>query len=89
MPRHFEKRSSRRDPATGARLQPKEERLSEYFEPTRGHRFVKRHELLAILTQYHKAVRQNRWYSKLWRWLTARVGSGPVHAVEPPRREES
>lgn len=86
MRRHIEKRSGRRDLATGALLQPQGERISEYFEAERGNRFVKRHELLAILTQFHKASRQNRWYSKLWRWLTARVGSGPVHAVEPPQK---
>ena len=87
--RRFERRPSGRHPGTGERLQPEGERVSDFFDPARAERFVRRHELLAMLTQYHRATRQNRWWSKLWRWLTARVGSGPVHAVEPPKPPEA
>lgn len=63
------------------------ERISEYFNSERGDRYVRRYELLAILTQQHKAMRQNTWYSKFWRWLKQPRGSKGVHAVEPPRAQ--
>ena len=60
----------------------REETFSEYFEPVNGTRKVLRYELLAILTQYHKAKRNSRWWNRLWRNLKSAVGSEPVAAVE-------
>lgn len=60
------------------------EKISEYFNTERLTRPVLRGELLAILTQLEKGRVQGTLRSRLWRWLTAKVGSGPVHAVEPP-----
>lgn len=71
------------------RVLPPPERLSEYFAAERAAKYVKRFELLAILTQFHKAERQNRFYSRFWRWLKAPRGSGGVHAVEPPKKEST
>jgi hypothetical protein len=67
------------------------ERMSEYFDferwPEKAERKVTRNELLAVLTQIEKGKQQQRWRSRLWRYLKARVGSGPVHAVEPTQGE--
>lgn len=83
MPNQIPKRPSR-FPVGATR--EKGERISEYFAPEKAQRFVRRFELLAMLTQHHKAMQQNRPLSKLWRWLRAPRGSGGVHAVEPPKK---
>lgn len=65
-----------------ARGQAKGERLSEYFDfstwPEKRDRKVTRGELLAILTRKYTVERESRWYRRLWAFLKARTGSGPV-----------
>lgn len=79
-PRYFEKRSSFKQHLSGK----SGERVSEYFADDKGERYVRRFELLALLTHLEKARRQNTAISRFWRWLTAPFGSGGVYAVEPP-----
>jgi hypothetical protein len=67
-------------------LDRKEEKLSEYFLPERGELKVKRYELLSILTMIEKGHKNMRLRSRLWRWLKARVGSGPVEANPQPEK---
>ena len=66
------------------------ERLSEYFDferwPEKAEKKVTRHELQVLLSQYHRALRYNSWYSRLWRWLTGRWGK-PVEATPTPTQE--
>lgn len=69
--------------ARGEHFDRREEKLSEYFEADRAERKVLRYELLAILTQIHKAQQNMKWYNRLWRNLTSAVGSKPVPSVEP------
>jgi hypothetical protein len=61
------------------------EKLSEFFDferwPEKAEKKVTRHELSVILSQYHRAIRYGAWYMRLWRWLLAKRGSGPVAAV--------
>lgn len=58
------------------------ERLSEYFDfrtwPEKADKKVTRQELLAILTRRWMVEREMKWYRRLWRWLLAKKGSGPV-----------
>lgn len=76
-------------PARDVRGQRNPERASEYFDferwPEKAELNVKRNELLFWLTQYGRAQRQLNWYYRLWRFLTAKVGSGPVKAIEEPK----
>lgn len=62
------------------------ERLSEYFDferwPEKAERKVTRLELSAVLTRHFKLMESMKWYRRLWRWLKAKVGSGPVQAIE-------
>ncbi len=64
---------------------PKPERASDYFDfersPDKAAMKVTRHELLFFLTQIERARRGMRWYSRLWRFLKAPLGSGPVKAA--------
>lgn len=69
------------------------ERFSDYFnfhtdekgvplsviESTRKARLpVTRLELLSMLEQHYRALEGRKWYKRLWRYLTAPRGSGPV-----------
>jgi hypothetical protein len=80
-PKHVDRRTSYAD-ALG-RKPP--ERLSEYFDfqrwPEKAALNVKRIELLAILERDYQMRRQGAWHRVVWRWLRARVGSGPVARV--------
>lgn len=75
-------------PARDVRGQKLPERMSEYFDfqrwPEKAEMKVTRNELMAWLTQYARASQQMRWYSRLWRFLRAPIGSGPVKATEAP-----
>lgn len=61
--RSFDKRSSSKHPSTGAPLAQKGESFSEFFAPANAERPVRRFELLAVMTMYH---RRNRWWMRLW-----------------------
>lgn len=67
------------------------ERISEYFDferfPEKASLRVTRLELLAILTQLEKGKTQQRFGSRLWRFLRRPFGDGPVPATEPTRGE--
>lgn len=79
----FTPRPSFRDVRGG----PAPERLSDYFDfqrfPEKGEKSVKRFELLAILTQLERGKSEQRFRSRLWRFLKRPLGSGPVPATEP------
>lgn len=66
-----------------------QERFSEYFDfvrwPEKAERKVTRHELLAILDRRYKVERDMKWYRRLWRFLTAKHGSGPVVVADQPK----
>lgn len=72
----------------------KPERLSEYFDfatwPEKRDKRVTRQELLAILTRRWRVEMETRWYRRLWRILTSRVGSKPrpVGGGPPDQAEE-
>lgn len=70
-------------------LDRRKEKLSEYFSPDRGELKVLRYELLAILTMIEKGHRNMRWYNRLWRFLKAPRGSGPVEANPQPEKGET
>lgn len=70
-------------------LDRREEKLSEYFNPERGELKVKRYELLSILTMIEKGHRNMSWHRRLWRFLTAQKGSGPLEANPQPTEGET
>jgi hypothetical protein len=74
--------------ATG---KPPAERISDYFDfetwPEKAERKVTRIELLAILTQLERGKKEQRFLSRLWRFVRRPVGDGPVPATEPTRGE--
>lgn len=87
MNRDFRKRPPVRD----VRGQKLPERISEYFDferyPEKTEKHVERIELLAILTQIERGKEEQRWTSRLWRFLKRPLGSGPVPATEPTQGE--
>ena len=84
----FDKRSAARD-VYGAK---RPETFGEYFDferwPDKATQKVTRNELVVILDRIERARRQNTLRSRLWRWLKARAGSGPVQAVEDAPHEK-
>jgi hypothetical protein len=69
----------------------REERLSEFFDferfPEKATRKVTRAELLALLTREWAVRRDSRWSRRLWRWLTSKLGSGPLVVPQPPEHQ--
>lgn len=67
------------------------ERISDYFNfqqfPDKAGLKVTRNELLAILTQLERGKSEQRFLSRLWRFLRRPVNSGPVPATEPTAGE--
>lgn len=59
----LDKRASSKHPVSGAPLGERGETFSEFFDPAKKERIVRRFELLAILTMYHK---RNRWWMRIW-----------------------
>lgn len=85
---HIERRAAR-NPQGAKPFNRAEEKLSEYFAPDRGERKVLRYELLSILTMIEKGKRNLKWYRRLWRFLKAPRGSGPVEANPQPEAGET
>lgn len=81
MIKHIDKRAGFRPQAPEPAFNRETETISQYFNPDRAERKVLRYELLAILTQLKKAERNMKWYNRLWRFLRAPLGSGPIEAV--------
>lgn len=58
------------------------ETISQYFDfvawPHKMSMKVTRAELLAVLDRWHRVNREQKWYRRLWRYLTLPLGSGPV-----------
>ncbi|MBA3645304.1 MAG: hypothetical protein H0W63_03930 [Gemmatimonadaceae bacterium] len=72
-----------------APIERKTETISQYFDfermPEKAELKVKRGELYAVLTQFHRASVQMRWPNRLWRYLKKPLGSGPIPATEGPK----
>lgn len=67
----------------------KVERVSEYFDfdqwPELADRKVTRIELLGILTQHHRLMREDHWWRRLRRWgqrYYARSATAPLAEVK-------
>lgn len=58
------------------------ETISEYFDfrawPEKMVKKVTRAELLAVLDRWHRVNQEQKWYRRLWRFLSSPRGSGPV-----------
>jgi hypothetical protein len=69
------------------------EKLSEFFDfdqwPDKMARKVTRAELLAVLDRWYRVNESQKWWRRLWRFLKAQRGSGPVTIPEekPPTPE--
>ena len=68
------------------------ETISQYFDfanfPEKMVKKVTRAELLAVLDRYHRVKNEQRFLSRLWRWLKGAVGSGPAVIAEVKKSEE-
>jgi hypothetical protein len=68
------------------------ETISEYFDfvayPEKMVKKVTRAELLAVLDRWHRVQREQRFFSRLWRWLKAARGTKQVIAEVPKAEEE-
>ena len=82
---------------SGNRAKPKMtghegETISEYFDFVKSpHKMVMkvtRAEFLAVLDRWHRVQREQKWYRRLWRWLTGAVGSGPVTIAATEEKPE-
>lgn len=91
--KHIDKRIGSPDRnATPRQTGHEGETISTYFDfqrwPEKMVKKVTRAELLAVLDRWHRVNQEQKWYRRLWRWLKAAVGSGPVVIGEVKKSEE-